>query len=73
MWDGNGTNFAEATVKNAIRASGKNWVLLTNDYVWGHNTSKATRSCSSSRASAAAAASISARSMRCQVATSTRS
>jgi branched-chain amino acid transport system substrate-binding protein len=43
VWDGNGTNFAEATVKNAIKASGKNWVLLTNDYVWGHNTSKATR------------------------------
>jgi branched-chain amino acid transport system substrate-binding protein len=30
-------------VKNAIKVSGKNWVLLTNDYVWGHNTSKATR------------------------------
>ncbi|HKU85378.1 MAG TPA: ABC transporter substrate-binding protein [Casimicrobiaceae bacterium] len=43
VWDGNGTNFAEAIVKNAIRTSGKNWVLLTNDYVWGHNTSKATR------------------------------
>ena len=43
VWDGNGTNFAEAIVKNAIRASGKNWVLLTNDYVWGHNTAKATR------------------------------
>jgi len=43
VWDGNGTNFAQAIVKNAIRASGKDWVLLTNDYVWGHNTSKATR------------------------------
>ncbi len=43
VWDGNGTNFAEAIVKNAIKASGKNWVLLTNDYVWGHNTSKSTR------------------------------
>src|SRR6478735_12156126 len=43
VWDGNGTNFAEAIVKNAIKSSGKNWVLLTNDYVWGHNTSKATR------------------------------
>ncbi len=43
VWDGNGTNFAEAVVKNAIKSSGKNWVLLTNDYVWGHNTSKATR------------------------------
>lgn len=43
VWDGNGTNFAHAIVKNAIAVNGKNWVLLTNDYVWGHNTSKATR------------------------------
>ena len=43
VWDGNGTNFAQATVRNAIRANGKDWVLLTNDYVWGHSTSKATR------------------------------
>jgi len=43
VWDGNGTNFAHAIVKNAITASGKNWVMLTNDYVWGHNTAKAMR------------------------------
>ncbi|HEU4353750.1 MAG TPA: ABC transporter substrate-binding protein [Burkholderiales bacterium] len=43
VWDGNGTNFAHAIVKNAMRVSGKNWLLLTNDYVWGHNTSKSTR------------------------------
>ncbi|MDM0023809.1 ABC transporter substrate-binding protein [Variovorax saccharolyticus] len=43
VWDGNGTNFSNAIVKNAIATSGRNWVLLTNDYVWGHNTSKATR------------------------------
>lgn len=43
VWDGNGTNFAHAIVKNAIKASGRDWLLLTNDYVWGHNTSKATR------------------------------
>lgn len=43
VWDGNGTNFAQAIVKNAMRVSGANWLLLTNDYVWGHNTSKATR------------------------------
>ena len=43
VWDGNGTNFAKAAVKNAIDAFGKKWMLLTNDYVWGHNTSKATR------------------------------
>jgi branched-chain amino acid transport system substrate-binding protein len=44
VWDGNGTNFAHAIVKNSIRARGKKWVLLTNDYVWGITTSKATRS-----------------------------
>jgi len=43
VWDGNGTNFAEAIVRNAMKANGKSWVLLTNDYVWGHNTAKATR------------------------------
>ncbi len=43
VWDGNGTNFAEAAVKNAITSYGKDWLLLTNDYVWGHNTSAATR------------------------------
>ena len=43
VWDGNGTNFAHAIVKNAIKVNGKNWVLVTNDYVWGHDTSKATR------------------------------
>jgi branched-chain amino acid transport system substrate-binding protein len=43
VWDGNGTNFSAAIVKNAIKHNGKNWVLLTNDYVWGHTTSKATR------------------------------
>lgn len=44
VWDGNGGNFARATAKNAIDTFGKKWLLLTNDYVWGHNTSKATRS-----------------------------
>ncbi|MEO7135810.1 MAG: ABC transporter substrate-binding protein [Vicinamibacterales bacterium] len=43
VWDGNGTNFAHAIVKNAMNVNGKNWLLITNDYVWGHNTSKATR------------------------------
>jgi branched-chain amino acid transport system substrate-binding protein len=43
VWDGNGTNFSKAIVKSAIKTSGKNWVLLTNDYVWGHQTSKSTR------------------------------
>ncbi len=44
VWDGNGTNFAKAAVKNAIDRYGKNWTLLTNDYVWGHNTAASTRS-----------------------------
>ena len=43
VWDGNGTNFAQAIVKNAIAVSGKRWVMLTNDYVWGHSTAKAMR------------------------------
>src|SRR6187455_1588869 len=43
VWDGNGTNFSHAIVKNAMKVNGRNWLLLTNDYVWGHNTSKATR------------------------------
>ena len=43
VWDGNGANFALAAAANAVRTFGKRWLLLTNDYVWGHNTSKATR------------------------------
>jgi len=43
VWDGNGTNFAKATVRNSIQSVGKNWMLLTNDYVWGHSTSNATK------------------------------
>jgi branched-chain amino acid transport system substrate-binding protein len=43
VWDGNGTNFAKAAVQNAIKTFGTKWLLLTNDYVWGHNTSAATR------------------------------
>jgi branched-chain amino acid transport system substrate-binding protein len=43
VWDGNGANFAKAAVKNTIDAVGKKWLLVTNDYVWGHNTSAATR------------------------------
>lgn len=43
VWDGNGTNFAVATVQAAINSVGKNWMLLTNDYVWGHSTSNATK------------------------------
>jgi branched-chain amino acid transport system substrate-binding protein len=43
VWDGNGANFAQAAVANSISAYGDKWELLTNDYVWGHNTAKATR------------------------------
>jgi branched-chain amino acid transport system substrate-binding protein len=43
VWDGNGTNFALAAVKSAMEVYGDQWLLLTNDYVWGHNTSAATR------------------------------
>ena len=43
VWDGNGTNFAKASVKNAKNNFGSKWLLLTNDYGWGHDTSKATR------------------------------
>jgi branched-chain amino acid transport system substrate-binding protein len=43
VWDGNGTNFSKAAVKNAVQSIGKNWLLLTNDYVWGHSTAAATK------------------------------
>ena len=43
VWDGNGTNFTKAAVKNAVQAIGKNWLLLTNDYVYGHSTAAATK------------------------------
>jgi branched-chain amino acid transport system substrate-binding protein len=43
VWDGNGNNFAQASVKGAIGKFGKKWLLITNDYGWGHDTSNATR------------------------------
>ena len=43
VWDGNGANFAKAAVKNSIDKYGDKWTLLTNDYVWGHNTAASTR------------------------------
>lgn len=43
VYDGNGSNFARGTVKSAASQFGKKWLLLTNDYVWGHDTSAATR------------------------------
>ena len=43
VWDGNGSNFTKAAVKNAVKSIGKNWLLLTNDYVYGHSTAAATK------------------------------
>lgn len=43
VWDANATNFAKATVKSAVEVMGRRWVLLTNDYAWGHNASASTR------------------------------
>jgi branched-chain amino acid transport system substrate-binding protein len=43
VWDGNGNNFAQASVKAALGKFGKKWLLITNDYGWGHDTSNATR------------------------------
>jgi branched-chain amino acid transport system substrate-binding protein len=43
VWDGNGSNFIRAAVKNAVGKIGKNWVLLTNDYVYGHSTAATTK------------------------------
>ncbi len=43
VWDGHGGNFSKATVQGAVEAYGPNWLLLTNDYVWGHETSATTR------------------------------
>jgi branched-chain amino acid transport system substrate-binding protein len=43
VWDGNGNNFSQAAVKSAIGTFGKKWLLITNDYVWGHDTARATR------------------------------
>jgi branched-chain amino acid transport system substrate-binding protein len=43
VWDGNGSNFIRAAVRNAVSSIGKNWVLLTNDYVYGHSTAATTK------------------------------
>jgi branched-chain amino acid transport system substrate-binding protein len=43
VWDGNGTNFAKAAVKNSIDAYGGRFLLLTNDYGWGHDTAASTK------------------------------
>ncbi|HKQ71749.1 MAG TPA: ABC transporter substrate-binding protein [Polyangiaceae bacterium] len=43
VWDGNGNNFAQAAVKSAMGTFGKRWLLITNDYGWGHDTANATK------------------------------
>jgi branched-chain amino acid transport system substrate-binding protein len=43
VWDGNGNNFARAAVKAATGTFGKRWLLITNDYGWGHDTAAVTR------------------------------
>ena len=48
VWDGSGENFARAAAKNAIDTFGKSWYLIYNDYVWGQNTNKATKSVATS-------------------------
>ncbi len=44
VWDGNGTNFSTSVVKGAMTGFGRNWLLLTSDYQWGHNTARGIRS-----------------------------
>jgi branched-chain amino acid transport system substrate-binding protein len=44
VWDGNGTNFSISVVKGAMTGFGRDWVLITSDYVWGRNTAKGIRS-----------------------------
>ncbi|WP_255440412.1 ABC transporter substrate-binding protein [Caenimonas sedimenti] len=43
VWDGNGTNFSTAIVRGAMTGFGRDWVLVTSDYLWGHNTAKGIR------------------------------
>ena len=43
VWDGNGTNFSKATVAVAVQKFGKKWLLVTNDYGWGHDTTATTK------------------------------
>ena len=43
VWDGNGTNFSISVVKGAMTGFGRDWVLITSDYLWGRNTAKGIR------------------------------
>lgn len=43
VWDGNGSNFGRAIVRNALKSVGNRWLLLTNDYEWGRQINRAVR------------------------------
>ncbi len=43
VYDAHGLNFAKATAAHAAKNFGTRWLLLTNDYGWGHHTAKAIR------------------------------
>jgi branched-chain amino acid transport system substrate-binding protein len=43
VWDGNGTNFSTSVVKGAMTGFGRDWLLLTSDYEWGHTTARGIR------------------------------
>ncbi len=43
VWDGNGTNFSTSIVRGAMTGFGRDWALITSDYLWGHNTAKGIR------------------------------
>ena len=44
VWDGNGTNFSTSVVKGAMTGFGRDWLLLTSDYLWGRDTARGIRS-----------------------------
>lgn len=44
VWDGNGTNFSTSVVRGAMTGWGRDWVVITSDYSWGHNTARGIRS-----------------------------
>jgi len=43
VFDANGENFAQASAQFAVESYGDRWLLLVNDYEWGHRTAKAIR------------------------------
>lgn len=43
VFDANGFNFARATSRYVIERYGSRWLLLANDYEWGHRTAESIR------------------------------